>query len=230
MRKFVIGDIHGAYKALTQVLEKSNFNYEKDLLISLGDLCDGWPETSKCLNELLKIKNLIVVLGNHDQWALQWMKHGIKEPGWLGQGGRQTIKSYSNKKVPESHIELLEEAPVYYLDDDNKLFVHAGIDINLPLEKQDEYCLLWDRTFFTMVKLKMGIDSAPPFTNFKEVFIGHSPIHGYGYLQPLKVGDVWLMDTGASWDGVLSMMDLDSYEIYTSEPPVNMYPKGSGRV
>lgn len=33
-----MGDIHGAYKALQQCLERSKFNYENDKLIQLGDV------------------------------------------------------------------------------------------------------------------------------------------------------------------------------------------------
>ena len=56
MKKFVIGDIHGNYKALMQCLEKSKFNYKKDKLIVLGDTCDGLPDVKECFDELLKIK------------------------------------------------------------------------------------------------------------------------------------------------------------------------------
>lgn len=42
MRRFVVGDIHGAHKALVQCLERSGFNRDEDFLVSLGDLCDGW--------------------------------------------------------------------------------------------------------------------------------------------------------------------------------------------
>lgn len=41
MRKFVIGDIHGGYKALIEVLVASSFNKEEDQLIVLGDVADG---------------------------------------------------------------------------------------------------------------------------------------------------------------------------------------------
>ena len=50
MRTFVIGDIHGGYLSLKQCLERSSFNYEEDTLISLGDICDGWPETKRCID------------------------------------------------------------------------------------------------------------------------------------------------------------------------------------
>jgi serine/threonine protein phosphatase 1 len=38
MRTLVMGDIHGAHKALVQCLEKSGFNMEHDRLIQLGDI------------------------------------------------------------------------------------------------------------------------------------------------------------------------------------------------
>ena len=72
MRHFVMGDIHGAFHALKQCLERSSFDYKHDVLICLGDVCDGWPQTYECVEELLKIENLIFILGNHDFWALQW--------------------------------------------------------------------------------------------------------------------------------------------------------------
>ena len=71
MGYFVIGDIHGGFKALKQVLEAANFDYEKDTLVSLGDLCDGWSETHLVIEELQKMKNLVLLRGNHDVWALQ---------------------------------------------------------------------------------------------------------------------------------------------------------------
>lgn len=52
-RRLVLGDIHGAHKALIQVLERSKFDYENDLLIIIGDVCDGWPETRKCVLDVV---------------------------------------------------------------------------------------------------------------------------------------------------------------------------------
>jgi len=49
MKTFVIGDIHGAYKALIQCLKRSKFDYDRDRLICLGDVVDGYPETKECI-------------------------------------------------------------------------------------------------------------------------------------------------------------------------------------
>ena len=79
MRRFVIGDIHGGYKALLQCLERSGFDPAADLLVSLGDVCDGWPEVHKVIDELLRIRNFKMVLGNHDLWALQIGRASCRE-------------------------------------------------------------------------------------------------------------------------------------------------------
>jgi serine/threonine protein phosphatase 1 len=50
MRRLIISDIHGGYKALKQVFKKANVDYEKDRLICLGDTCDGWPEIKECFD------------------------------------------------------------------------------------------------------------------------------------------------------------------------------------
>ena len=75
-RRFCIGDIHGAYKALMQVLKLSDFDYDSDELICLGDVADSWSQVPECFDELLKIKNLVYIMGNHDEWLLDWFKIG----------------------------------------------------------------------------------------------------------------------------------------------------------
>jgi hypothetical protein len=59
MRKFVMGDIHGAHRAMLQCFERSGFDDQNDLLIQLGDVADGYPEIHECVEELLQVKNRI---------------------------------------------------------------------------------------------------------------------------------------------------------------------------
>jgi len=94
MKKFVIGDTHGSNKALLQVLEKSGFDKESDLLISLGDIADGWNEVPECVDTLLSIKNLIAIRGNHDVWCYDWFEYGRTPIIWTQQGGQATIDAY----------------------------------------------------------------------------------------------------------------------------------------
>lgn len=223
-RTFVIGDIHGAYQALLQCLERSRFDNEEDRLICLGDVCDGWPQVRECVARLMEIRQLVYLLGNHDQWALNWMKDGESENTWLSQGGRATMDSYK-AGVPEAHRHFLENARPYLVEE-NKLFVHAGI----PPDKRPEECgldlLIWDRT---LPVLAMGFAKHDPpvqLTSFEEVYIGHTPIE---HRQPMKYCEVWMMDTGAGWSGVLSMMDVNSKEVFISDAVPSLYPGVAGR-
>lgn len=126
MRCFVIGDIHGRIEALKECLMLSKFDYNNDKLILLGDIVDGGYNTYEVVEELLKIKHIIFVLGNHDIWFMDYMKSGWSEDIWLSQGGRNTIESYDKFKynIPVTHQDFFNKALYYYIQD-NKLFVHG---------------------------------------------------------------------------------------------------------
>ena len=94
MKTFIVGDIHGAYKALLQCFDRSGFDRETDRLIVIGDVCNGYPEVQQCIDELLKVKHCDFVIGNHDMWALGWALRGDKPEIWTSQGGDRTIASY----------------------------------------------------------------------------------------------------------------------------------------
>lgn len=224
MRTFVVGDIHGACRALKQCLDRAAFDFETDKLICLGDVCDGWPETRQSIDLLLKIKSLVLLKGNHDWWTILWMTEGYANEDWLAQGGEATRQSYK-KGIPKKHKELLVNAKRYYLQD-SSLFVHAGINPDLSLEEQTDRTLFWDRTLAknALQTAKAGLKKN--FGAFSEIYLGHSPQPGG---KPVKACNVWLMDTGAGWDGVLTIMNIETNEYFTSDPVPQLYPKAKGR-
>jgi serine/threonine protein phosphatase 1 len=230
MRRFAIGDIHGAHRAMLQCLERSGFDYEKDLLISLGDICDGWPEVHQVFDELLRIENLKVILSNHDQWAFQWMKMNWQGEEWTSQGGDATIESYGGDRtnVPEEHCRLLQKAPLY-LEMDGKLFVHGGIDPSRGMTSQDPDVLLWDRRLLHQAVQIHQKNPQHVFGSWKDIFIGHTTTEVYGQIEPLHVCNVRALDTGGGWSGKLTLMDIDSYEYWQSDRVPNLYPGIQGR-
>ena len=145
MRTFVVGDIHGAFRALRQCFERSGFNKEEDRLIALGDVCDGWPEVRESVDELLSLKHCDYILGNHDIWALAWARDGVQDKLWLSQGGHNTIRSYPGG-IPEEHISFLANARPF-MEDSKRLFVHAGFDPDRPVFGQSVETLAGDRDF-----------------------------------------------------------------------------------
>lgn len=228
MKTFVLGDSHGGYKAFLQVMERSGFDYENDQLICLGDVSDGWPEVPELIEELMKIKNLKMVLGNHDQWLLEWLEFGRNPIVWSEQGGRSTLEAYVQRR-PElmtKHREFLKKMPYKYLDEKNRLFVHGGVFTNKPLSEHTPEELMWTRGLwayrndpYRKAKLKKM---------YHEIYVGHTTIYANSH-RPLRHGPVWFMDTGGGWEGVLSLMNIDSKEVFQSDVVADLYLGVRGR-
>lgn len=250
MRNFVIGDIHGAYKALTQCLQRSDFDYENDQLITLGDICDGYSEVYECVEELLKIKHRIDIRGNHDSWFRTFLNTGNHPVGWL-QGGDGTLKSYCNNldktyhigngkyitdldptHIPISHIEFFNNQIPYYLDKDNNVFVHGGLNRHFPIDdaiynKSD--ILMWDRDLWCQALSFNSIQGYPFKNQFKEIFIGHTSTNHWKTDYPMNAANIWNLDTGAGWSGKLSIMNIDTKEVFQSDNVRELYKEEKGR-
>lgn len=221
-RVFVMGDVHGAYKALRECLSQVSFNYSKDTLICLGDVCDRGTEVYECFEELLQIKNLIYMLGNHDDFTLDWFLHKNRPEIWLMQGGAETIESYRKRKIPGTHIGLLEKARLYYILDDF-CFVHGGFSPGIPLNKQDKDTFIWDRSLTDSV-MDSDYGQSQRINPYEKVFVGHTPTIKYGSSEPIIKAGLVLMDTGAGWPlGKLSIMDVQTGEFWQSRSIHELY-------
>ena len=223
MKTFVIGDIHGTFKALIQCFKRSGFDYQKDRLIVLGDVCDRYAQVDLCFDELLKIRHCDYIIGNHDLWALDWALKGIKEEIWLSQGGVDTIKSYAGSAMPQAHIDFLKDA-VSYLVLKDKIFVHGGFDPGKPITGQDKNNFVWDRTLIDYARQIDSINPDYQLSEFKEIYLGHTPTTRFYSTKPLKLCNVWDMDTGAGWGGKLTMMDVETKDFWQSDVTSELYP------
>ena len=239
MKTFAIGDIHGGYKALIQCLDRSEFNYEEDKLIVLGDVCDGWSQTKECIDHLLQIKNLVLIIGNHDFWVLDWMLNGDKPVLWVTQGGESTMESYGFlvasegfPMLPVAHIDFLKSGVPLYIDSKNRVFVHGGFDRKKDVWEQDQQVFMWDRELIRRAwnTSKQGGSKPKKFTEFEEVFLGHTPVSSLGGLdKPLNFFEIWNLDTGGGWEGKLTIMNVDTHEYWQSDVVHELYPGEHGR-
>ena len=245
MKKFVIGDIHGGAIAIQQVLAQANFDYENDQLIAVGDVCDGWPETAEAIEELLKIKNLIYCRGNHDDWTIRFLTGssssnlGTEYRAWKAHGGAATIESYAkNSHLIEKHLVWLKRSVVYHIDETNRLYLHAGFNTRYEINNQPHdrnydssdgspTIYFWDRIFWDNVS--RGFIN-PVCDAFTEIYIGHTPtISEWKHGRPVRFGNVTNMDTGAAYMGKLSLMNVETKELYQSDPVFQLYPEHKGR-
>lgn len=239
-RTFVIGDIHSGLKALKQVLELAEVQ-PKDTLIFLGDYVDGWSqavETVDFLMELNHTHNCIFLRGNHDALCYEWLVGAADNPLWFKHGGEATVNSYKNldKVTEDKHIQFYRNLKNYYLDDSNRLFLHAGFTNLKGVEfEYSEVTFYWDRTLWELVlslnpSLQKGDTHYPKrLSHYKEIYIGHTPVTRIGKTTPQNAANVWNIDTGAAFKGPLTMMDVDSKLYWQSTPVHTFYPEEQGR-
>jgi serine/threonine protein phosphatase 1 len=243
MRKFVLGDVHGGLKAIHQVLERANVS-QKDILIFLGDFVDGWSESPAVLDfliELQKKQPCVFIRGNHDELLLDWLlgnNENIDEKLWFQHGGEATVKSYQNisSVTKEKHIDFLKSLQDYYLDDENRLFIHAGFTNMKGVEHEYFKPLFyWDRTLWeTALALDNNLSKeAITYPNrlniYKEIYIGHTPVTKINETIPVNKACVWNVDTGAAFKGKLTIMNVNTKEFWQSDSLPELYPNEKGR-
>jgi serine/threonine protein phosphatase 1 len=240
MRTLVIGDIHGGLRALHQIIERANVT-TTDTLIFLGDYVDGWSQSPQVIDYLIELKkthNCIFIRGNHDELLLEWLVNKADNPMWYKHGGESTVLAYANlsEEIIKKHIGFFRTLENYYLDSQNRLFIHAGFtNINGVEHEYFPKLFYWDRTLWeTALALDKTLDSESVFypkrlTLYHEIYLGHTPVSRINKTIPVQMANVWNVDTGAAFLGPLTILDIKTKEFWQSEPLSNLYPTEKGR-
>jgi serine/threonine protein phosphatase 1 len=101
MATFAVGDVHGNYEALDELLRIVTPQLgPSDVVVFLGDYIDRGPDTKKCVDRLLAFEHtspaeVIGLCGNHDDWMLR-SRRDFRTHTWvLATDAFTTIHSYS---------------------------------------------------------------------------------------------------------------------------------------
>ena len=239
-RILVIGDIHSGLKGLKEVMVKAEVSLD-DRLIFLGDYIDGWSEAVETVNFLLALNrthDCIFLRGNHDELCYQWLVEAGDNPLWFKHGGEATVNSYkkADSETKNKHIEFYKNLRDYYLDSENRLFLHAGFTNLKGVEYEySNVTFYWDRTLWELVlSLNPKLEKTDAYypkrlAHYSEIYIGHTPVTRIGETTPVNAANVWNLDTGAAFKGPLTLMDINTKEYWQSGPVHTLYPKEQGR-
>lgn len=240
MRTLAIGDIHGGLKALTQLLDRLQLTKD-DKLIFLGDYVDGWSEAAQVIDYLIdlsKTNDCVFIKGNHDAWCEEWLAFGIDNQVWLLHGGKETIESYNGftKEQKRAHLNFFEDMDMYHIDDQNRLFIHAGFTSMHGVESEHNIQnFYFDRTLWEMAltmdtRIAKNSELYPNrLKHYTEIYIGHTPTTNFNQDQPMNAINVWNVDTGAAFTGKLSAINLETKEVFQSDVLKDLYPNELGR-
>ena len=129
MAIYAIGDIQGCYDSLQYLLEKIDFDSEKDQLWFVGDLVNRGKKSLKTVKFVKSLGNsAITVLGNHDV-SLIAMHYGVIPVS-------PSLKKFMKSKQREELIDWLRNCPVLHVNDTlGVCLVHAGISPQWTLDQ-----------------------------------------------------------------------------------------------
>ncbi len=131
-RTIIIGDIHGCFDELMNLLDKINFN-TNDLLLTVGDMIDRGPKTYDVVKFFMNTKNAVSCLGNHERRLLGTLKNE-KIPAWTQ---KQTITRIPLDEIND-WMRYLSELPAV-IKANHVIITHARLDPDKELCEQDDY-------------------------------------------------------------------------------------------
>jgi len=149
---YVIPDIHGRYDLLCDGLAEiaARAAGKTSVIVAIGDYVDKGPDSRAVIDRLLSGVgegfSLVALKGNHDAMMVDALRDPAKMAAWIAKGGDAALASYGGDPttVPQTHIDWLDGLRLMHIDA-HRLYVHAGVDPELPLDRQSEETLLWKR-------------------------------------------------------------------------------------
>ena len=236
-RIFVMSDIHGQYDLFLKMLKKIGLKRE-DLMIIAGDICDRGEKSyevyMKCMKMIKLGYNVKFILGNHEDMMLEDLENDYPLR-YETEFSIYRNSKYFNKKSMEKWCEenffkeikwlvkWLKNCPLVISGNEN-IFVHAGLDLQSKLEKQERETVLWTREEFWLNK-----ESILEEYRSKNIYFGHTP-NINGRISE-KTDKIWDIDCGAFFTHFLGCVEVKSKEkIYVFENEFIQFSEVSGKV
>lgn len=206
---YAIGDIHGCCDRLRALMGKIPIDMDTDRLLFIGDYVDRGPSSYEVVEYLVNLRRrfpaVVFLRGNHEDMLLNYLS-GEDRLTFLMNGGRLTLEDYlnhargtGNGPIPPEHRQFFDQLRLYHETDDY-IFVHAGLQPKVPLEKQDPRDLVWIRQKFIYSDYDFG----------KRVIFGHTPFN-----EPFVAANKIGIDTGAVYGNRLTCVKLPEVEFFS---------------
>jgi len=164
----VVGDIHGCYDELLELLDKVAFS-PNDRVIAVGDLIVKGPKNREVLDLFSADSRFSAVLGNHD---LTILRRWRGEPVSLKESQKACLDELQEGQA--HHAAYLESLPLM-IDLGTHLVVHAGVRPGVPLSAQSIEDLTELRTLGEDRTSREGIPWYEHYQDEKLVVFGHWP-------------------------------------------------------
>ncbi|MBT8037240.1 MAG: serine/threonine protein phosphatase [Verrucomicrobiae bacterium] len=204
MRTLAIGDIHGSLTALEALGDFVGYTAD-DTIVTVGDYIDRGPDSKGVIDYLIDLKTshqVVTLKGNHEV-MMENARYSQQELYfWLVNGGEATLFSFDAERLDDINAKYWKffDSCTRYHETDDHIIAHAGLEPNVPPEKQSDDFIFWHR-----------INDTQPHVSGKTLVCGHTPQRNG---IPLALDHAICIDTFAFGGKWLTCLDIDSGEYW----------------
>jgi serine/threonine protein phosphatase 1 len=204
MKQLIIGDIHGCYYELQQLIHKSGIG-DDDEIIAVGDLCNRGPEPLEVFEFFRDTPNARAVMGNHE-----W-NHIRAHTGELPPRFAILLARWMLGDAYPEFLTYVSELPLY-IELPDALILHGFFAPNVPLEEQEKRILLGVMSAENYLHETYEQLWYTYYDEEKPVIVGHRDYTDQQ--QPLIYNNkVYGIDTRCVYGGSLTGILLPDFEI-----------------
>ena len=200
-RTIVIGDIHGCFDELSDLLVLADLRKD-DRVIAVGDLIVKGKQNREVLDLFIEDERFSSVIGNHDRALRQYWRG---EPVRLIKAQRKACAELEPNR--ERYATYLKSLP-FFIDLGSHLVVHAGVRPGVSLSDQMASDLTELRTMGANPSRRKGVPWYEVYRGEKIVLFGHWPAK-----EPRRAAHAIGLDTGCVYGGRLTAYLVESDQL-----------------
>jgi hypothetical protein len=197
----IIGDIHGCYDELSELLDAIDWSPQSHILILTGDLIDRGPKIKETLIFGMNTPSVYSLMSNHEQKLLRYLRgHHVQTTALV-----KTIEQSEEAFLRDpSLLKWLESLPWIVRYADTSYVVHAGIHPDRHINRQEKDHCIYIRTWNPKTKKISNEGMDPRWYEYPYLYSSqrhHSPPSIKIFFGHQRHDKAWISHWACALDG-----------------------------
>ncbi|MBW2289358.1 MAG: metallophosphoesterase [Deltaproteobacteria bacterium] len=217
MKRLIIGDIHGCYAELQELLAKAGLS-TTDEIIALGDVVDRGPDSPRVLEFFREQPNARTLLGNHER------KHVRSFAGAIRPALSQRISRWQIGEAGYADACAFMDGFERFIELPEAILVHGAFESGVALADQHEMVITGTMSGERHLRNRSDREWYELYDGAKPIVVGHREYHRTG--EPLIWKDrVFGIDTGCCHGRALTGLLLPDFRVVSVPSRANHWAR-----